>query len=105
VKISSNVDANALSVVNNTNDVYDWADIIPGSLLPQIQSRAASRYTKKVMNSTYYVFFNTKEKPFNNQLARQAVITGLNQGAMSRLSSGSVPRWPSSSRWSSCCSR
>jgi peptide/nickel transport system substrate-binding protein len=89
-KISSNVDANALSVVNNQADVYDWADIIPGSLLPQIQSRASSRYAKKVMNSTYYVFMNTKEKPFNNQLARQAVVTGLNQNAMSRLSSGSL---------------
>jgi peptide/nickel transport system substrate-binding protein len=90
VKISSNVDANALSVVNNTNDVYDWADVIPGSLLPQITSRASSRYTKKVMNSTYYVFMNTKEKPFSSQLARQAVVTGLNQQAMSRLSSGSL---------------
>jgi len=35
----------------------------PGSLLPQIQSQASSRYQKKVMNSTYYVFFNTKAKP------------------------------------------
>lgn len=90
VKISSNVDANALSVVNNQADVYDWADIIPGSLLPQIQSRASNRYAKKVMNSTYYVFMNTKEKPFNNQLAREAVVTGLNQNAMSRLSAGSL---------------
>jgi peptide/nickel transport system substrate-binding protein len=90
VKISSNVDANALSVVNNTNDVYDWADTIPGSLLPQINSQAKDRYQKKVMNSTYYVFMNTKEKPFSNQLARQAVVTGLNQQAMSRLSSGSL---------------
>ena len=89
-KISSNVDANALSVVNNTADVFDWADTIPGSLLPQITSRASSRYTKKVMNSTYYVFFNTKEKPFSSQLARQAVITGLNQQAMSRLGSGTL---------------
>ena len=90
VKISSNVDANALSVVNNTNDVFDWADTIPGSLLPQINSQAKDRYQKKVMNSTYYVFFNTQEKPFNNQLAREAVVTGLNQSAMSRLSSGSL---------------
>ena len=90
VKISSNVDANALSVVNNTNDVYDWADTIPGSLLPQINSQAKNRYQKKVMNSTYYIFFNTQEKPFNNQLAREAVVTGLNQNAMSRLSSGSL---------------
>jgi peptide/nickel transport system substrate-binding protein len=89
-KISSNVDANALSVVNNTNDVYDWADTIPGSLLPQINSQAKDRYQKKVMNSTYYVFMNAKEKPFSSQLAREAVVTGLNQTAMSRLSSGSL---------------
>jgi peptide/nickel transport system substrate-binding protein len=90
VKISSNVDSNALGVLNNTLDVFDWADTIPGSLLPQIQSQAADRYQKKVMNSTYYVFFNTKAKPFSSSLARQAVITGLNQNAMNRLGSGTL---------------
>jgi peptide/nickel transport system substrate-binding protein len=90
VKVSSNIDANALSVVNNQADVFDWADTIPGSLLPQINSKAKGRYTKKIMNSTYYVFMNTQEKPFSNQLARQAVVTGLNQNAMSRLSSGTL---------------
>ncbi|HEY2602547.1 MAG TPA: ABC transporter substrate-binding protein [Thermoleophilaceae bacterium] len=89
-KISSNIDANALSVVNNTADVFDWADTIPGSLLPQINSKAKGRYTKKIMNSTYYVFMNTKEKPFSSQLARQAVVTGLDQNAMSRLGSGTL---------------
>ena len=44
VKISSNIDANALSVLNNTADVFDWADTIPGSLLPQIKSQAADRF-------------------------------------------------------------
>ena len=90
VKISSNIDANALSVVQNSADVFDWADTIPGSLLPQIQSQASGRYSKKVMNSTYYVFMNTKTKPFSSQLARQAVLTGLNQNAMSRLGSGTL---------------
>jgi peptide/nickel transport system substrate-binding protein len=90
VKISSNVDANALSVLNNQADVFDSFDTIPGSLLPQIQSKAASRYSKKVMNSTYYVFMNTQTKPFSSQLAREAVITGLNQQAMSRLGSGTL---------------
>ncbi|HEY1510751.1 MAG TPA: ABC transporter substrate-binding protein [Solirubrobacteraceae bacterium] len=90
VKISSNVDANALAVLNNTADVFDSFDTIPGSLLPQIQSQASSRYKKIVMNSTYYVFFNTKTKPFSSQLAREAVVTGLNQNAMSRLGSGSL---------------
>ena len=90
VKISSNVSANALSVLQNSADVFDWADTIPGSLLPQIQSQASSRYSKKVMNSTYYIFLNTKTKPFSNQLAREAVITGLDQNAMSRLGSGTL---------------
>ena len=91
VKISSNVQANALSVLNNSADIFDWADTIPGSLLGQIQSQAASRF--KMVNlggSTYYIFMNMTEKPFNNQLAREAVVTGLNQDAMSRLGSGTL---------------
>src|SRR5437588_6208939 len=90
MQISTNVDANALSVLQNSADVFDWADTIPGSLLPQIQSQASGRYSKKVMNSTYYVFMNTQTKPFSSQLARQAVLTGLNQVAMSRLGSGTL---------------
>jgi peptide/nickel transport system substrate-binding protein len=89
-KISSNVDSNALSVLNNTADVFDWADTVPGSLLPQIQSQAADRYAKKVMNSMYYVFLNTKAKPFSSQLAREAVVTGMNQNAFNRLGSGTL---------------
>ena len=90
VKISSNVSSNALSVLQNTADVFDWADTIPGSLLPQINAQAKDRYSKKVMNSTYYIFLNTKAKPFSSQLAREAVITGLDQNAMSRLGSGTL---------------
>jgi len=90
VKIDANVTANALAVLNGSADVFDWADTIPGSLLPQIQAQAASRFSKKVMNSTYYIFMNTKAKPFSSQLAREAVIAGLNQDAMSRLGSGTL---------------
>ncbi len=90
VKISSNVDANALSVLQNSADVFDWADTVPGSLLPQIQSQAKDRYSKKVMNSTYYFFMNTKTKPFSSQLAREAVVTGMDQNALNRLGSGTL---------------
>jgi len=90
VKISTNVDANALSVLQNSSDVFDWADTIPGSLLPQIQSQAKDRYQKKIMNSSYYVFMNTQTKPFSSQLAREAVVTGIDQNAMSRLGSGTL---------------
>jgi peptide/nickel transport system substrate-binding protein len=91
VKISSNVDANALGVLQNNIDVFDWADTIPGSLLPQINAQAKDRFQKKAdFNSTYYVFMNTKNKPFSSPLARQAVVTGLDQNAMNRLGSGTL---------------
>jgi peptide/nickel transport system substrate-binding protein len=88
VKIQSNVQAGALSVLNNSADVFDWADIIPGSLLSQIQSQASDRFSKQVMNSTYYFFLNTHVKPFSNQLAREAVIYGLDHNALARLGAG-----------------
>jgi len=91
VKISSNVASNALAVLNGSADVFDWADTIPGSLLPQIKSQAASRYkTVSPGGTTYYIFMNDTNKPFSSQLAREAVVTGLDQTAMNRLGSGTL---------------
>ena len=91
VKFSSNVSANALSVLQNSADVFDWADTIPGSLLPQVQQKAVGRYKQiNLGGSTYYVFMNTREKPFSSFLARKAVVIGLNQDEMSRLGSGTL---------------
>ncbi len=90
VKISSNVASNALSVLNNQADVFDPFDTIPGSLLPQIQSQASSRFSKKPVNQVFYFFLNTQTKPFSSQLAREAVITGMDQNALSRLGSGTL---------------
>jgi peptide/nickel transport system substrate-binding protein len=87
-KISSNTTASALSVLNNSNDVFDWGDTIPPSLLPQIQSQAADRYKKVPLNTTYYFFMNQSVKPFSSFLAREAVIVGLDRPALSRLGSG-----------------
>jgi peptide/nickel transport system substrate-binding protein len=88
VKFQSNVSAGALSVLNNSVDVFDWADIIPGSVLQQVQSQASDRFSKAVLNTTYYFFLNTKNKPFSSQLARQAVIEGLDRNALIRLGAG-----------------
>jgi peptide/nickel transport system substrate-binding protein len=91
VKIDANVSSNALSVLNNSADVFDWADTIPGSLLSQIKAKATGRFQQvNLGGSTYYVFMNVTNAPFKNQLAREAVVTGLNQNAMSRLGSGTL---------------
>jgi peptide/nickel transport system substrate-binding protein len=87
-KISSNTAASALSVLNNSNDLFDWADTVPPSLLPQIQSKASDRYKKLGLNSTYYFFMNQKAKPFSSFAAREAVIVGLDRPALARLGSG-----------------
>jgi peptide/nickel transport system substrate-binding protein len=91
VKIDSNVSSNALSVLNNSADFFDWADTIPGSLLSQIKAKASNRFSLVDLGgSTYYIFLNSQRPPFNNQLAREAVVTGLNQNAMNRLGSGTL---------------
>jgi peptide/nickel transport system substrate-binding protein len=91
VKVQANTSSSALAVLNNTADVFDWADTIPGSLLPQIHAKATGRFSNiNLGGSTYYIFMNAAVKPFNNQLAREAVVTGLNENAMNRLSSGTL---------------
>jgi peptide/nickel transport system substrate-binding protein len=91
VKVSANVASNAEAVLNNTADVFDWADTIPGSLLPQIQAKAADRYKLVDLGgSVYYFFLNSQEKPFSSQLAREAVVTGLNEEAYDREGSGTL---------------
>jgi peptide/nickel transport system substrate-binding protein len=91
VKISSNIRANAEAVLQSSADVFDWADTIPRGLVSQIQSRAADRYSRRSdFSLAYYIFMNTQARPFSSKLARQAVVSGLDENAMSRLGSGSL---------------
>jgi peptide/nickel transport system substrate-binding protein len=90
VRISPNIAADALSVLQNSTDVFDWSDTIPGGLLAPIRSQAADRFSNKVMNATYYFFLNTQAKPFDSWLAREAVLTGLDRNALNRLGSGKL---------------
>jgi peptide/nickel transport system substrate-binding protein len=88
-QIDSNVNANALSVLKNSSEVFDWADTIP----PADLSAAKKTGHDKLVNlggSVYYFFLNASKPPFNNELARQAVVTGLNQSGFSRLGSGTL---------------
>ncbi len=91
VKVASDIASNAESVLNNSADVFDYNDTVPGSLLPQIKSKAADRFKEAPLGiSTWYVFMNVKEKPFSSFLARQAVAVGLNRSALNRIASGTL---------------
>ncbi len=90
-KIDPNVGADAVAVLNNTADVLDWADPIPRRLLARIRSHASGRFSLVDLGgSTSYVFFDTANKPFDNQLAREAVVIGLNQRAIARAASSAL---------------
>jgi peptide/nickel transport system substrate-binding protein len=87
-KIDTNTQSEAQQVLNNSADVFDWADTLPASLLASIESQASERYAKQPTVSVFYFFLNTKIKPFNNQQVREAVAYALDRRALSRLDSG-----------------
>ncbi len=87
-KIASDTQTEAEQVLNNAADIFDWADQIPPSLVSQVKSKAADRYMPQSTISTFYFFLNTQTKPFNNQLAREAVNYALDRSALNRLNGG-----------------
>lgn len=88
VKIVTDPSSEAEQVLNNTADVFDYNDVVPGALQPQIQAKAASRYAQEPTVSTEFFFLNTKTKPFSSQLAREAVNYALDRPAVQRLDGG-----------------
>jgi peptide/nickel transport system substrate-binding protein len=88
VKIASNTQTEAEQVLNNSADIFDWADQIPPSLVPQVTQQASDRYKQQNTISTFYFFLNTNAKPFNNQLAREAVNYAIDRRALNRLNGG-----------------
>jgi peptide/nickel transport system substrate-binding protein len=88
VKIASNNQSEAEQVLGNTADVFDHNDTIPPTLLSQVESQASGRFAKEPTVSGEYFFLNTKSKPFNNPLVREAVNYAIDRRALQRLDSG-----------------
>jgi peptide/nickel transport system substrate-binding protein len=88
VKVASNTQTEAEQVLSNQADVFDWGDQVPPALAAQVTAKAKDRFAKQKSISTFYFFLNTQTKPFNNQLAREAVNYALDRRALSRLAGG-----------------
>jgi peptide/nickel transport system substrate-binding protein len=86
--VNSNVLANAEQVLNNQADVFDPGDTLPATILQQVKTQAADRFQAIPLNSSWYFWFATYKKPFNNLYARQAVLAAMDDRALSRLDSG-----------------
>ncbi len=87
---NSNVLANAQQVLQNQADVFDDGDTLPSSIVSQVKSQAQDRFQAVPFNSTFYFFFAVNQKPFNKLKARQAVLAGMDDRALSRLDSGFI---------------
>jgi peptide/nickel transport system substrate-binding protein len=88
VNITSNTQSEAQQVLQNQADAFDPGDTLPPSILSQVESQASSRFSRESIPSTFYFFLNTRTKPFDNPLARQAVNYALDRRALVRLASG-----------------
>jgi peptide/nickel transport system substrate-binding protein len=89
-KVEANTTTETEDVLNNTADLFDTGDSIAPALLPQITSKAASRYGTTPVVQTFYFFMNATIKPFNSQLVREAVVMSIDRNALSRIDSGNL---------------
>ncbi|HWX87257.1 MAG TPA: ABC transporter substrate-binding protein [Solirubrobacteraceae bacterium] len=88
VKIVSNNQSETEQVLANSEDVFDYNDTIPPTLLAKVESQAHERYAKQSTVSGEYFFLNVKSKPFSSPLAREAVNYAIDRRALQRLDSG-----------------
>jgi peptide/nickel transport system substrate-binding protein len=62
----------------------------PPDLKPEVKAKYADRYEEHVTNSTYYVFMNSREPPFDKKEVREAVNYGIDKPALARLFAGEM---------------
>ena len=82
VKIASNTQTEAEQVLNNRPTSSTGATRSRRRSLPQVTAKASDRYKQQNTISTFYFFLNTQAKPFNNELAREAVNYALDRRAL-----------------------
>jgi len=85
--VNTNVLANAEAVLNNQADVFDPGDTLPAAVLDKVKQQS-DRYQAVPLNTSWYFWFATYKKPFNNLYAREAVLAAMDDRALSRLDSG-----------------
>jgi peptide/nickel transport system substrate-binding protein len=89
-KVESNTTTETEDVLSNQADLFDTGDQIAPALLAQIKANAPHRYTQRSQVQNFYFFLNTKAKPFDSQLVREAVTMSIDRNALSRLDGGNL---------------
>jgi peptide/nickel transport system substrate-binding protein len=89
-EVESTTTLEAEDVLNGSADLFDTGDQVPPSVLSQAKSSSSANYGTYAIPQTFYFFLNTKTKPFNSQLVREAVNYALDRRVLARLASGNI---------------
>ncbi len=81
------------SAPQQAQDVLDgeldyMQDPPPSDYLPRVEEQASDRYEEHTTASTYYMFMNVREAPFDDPKVREAVNYGIDKPALARLFGG-----------------
>ncbi|HEY8583935.1 MAG TPA: ABC transporter substrate-binding protein [Capillimicrobium sp.] len=70
------------------NEVDYLQDPPPADQMRTVAEQAEGRFEPYTTNSTYYVFLNTREAPFDDERVRQAVNLGVDKTGLARIFGG-----------------
>jgi peptide/nickel transport system substrate-binding protein len=87
-KVESDTTVETEDILDNSADLMDTGDQPSPSLLSQIKSQAASRFSTVPVVQNFYFFLNTTIKPFNSQDVREAVSYALDRRVLNKLDGG-----------------
>jgi peptide/nickel transport system substrate-binding protein len=87
-KIVKNAVRQAQDVISGELDYMQ--DPPPADIKPEVKAKYSDRYKEITTASTYYMFMNNREAPFDKKEVRDAVNIGLDKPALARLFAGEV---------------
>jgi peptide/nickel transport system substrate-binding protein len=87
-KIIKNAQRQAQDVISGELDYMQ--DPPPADIKPEVKAKYSDRYREITTASTYYMFMNNREAPFDKKEVREAVNVGLDKPALARLFAGEV---------------
>jgi peptide/nickel transport system substrate-binding protein len=73
-----------------SGDLDYMQDPPPPDIKPEIKAKFSDRYEEHPTSSTYYVFLNVREPPFDKRAVREAVNYGVDKPALARLFAGEL---------------
>jgi peptide/nickel transport system substrate-binding protein len=87
-KIIKSAQRQAQDVISGELDYMQ--DPPPADIKPEVKAEYSDRYREQTAASTYYMFMNHREPPFDDPKVREAVNWGLDKPALARIFAGEV---------------